>query len=556
MNMKFTAFIIISVIIEYMNGYEVEETPNSECDQRSEVINGKSYTYCCINCHKIYEGDMVLSGSCCDDNRRRLNPLRTPRNNYWPNGYIPYEIDPSLPNQARVTDAVNYWNTHTNIRLAPRSGETDYVLFQPSTGCSSAVGKIGGRQTINLASGCSTGNNIHEIGHALGMYHTQSREDRNDYVTINFGNIIPGRQHNFNQVNDVADDCLRYDYGSIMHYPRTAFSSNGQDTIVPKQSGVSIGQRDDLSVVDIGCIDSKYSPCRVALFEHGDFSGREYSPFGSNDYTHGELIDLEFVNDDVSSMKIEADKDTKCIVELFEHGDYTGWRAEIVADNSQSESINTFTYTLGQLQGYGVVNDQVSAMKVNHVSSCTVTLYQHDFYVGNRYGPYSIGDYTFNHLQVRGFTNDDVTSLRIDVLSGEVCIIELFQHGDYSGWKATITTSSSQQYPLTSLLSLGFVNDDMSSMKISAQPESSSAKKIYYDDFMDQLDPGMNDGMYQVHDVNNNNSKRIITLDNPVLIYIIMLLAVLLLIGLSCYNYNKKYEKYSAIQYQTDSSEV
>ena len=44
------------------------------------------------------------------------------------------------------------------------------------------MGRRGNRQDITLGAGCTVGNCIHEIGHAVGLWHEQSREDRDAFL--------------------------------------------------------------------------------------------------------------------------------------------------------------------------------------------------------------------------------------------------------------------------------------------------------------------------------------------------------------------------------------
>jgi hypothetical protein len=67
----------------------------------------------------------------------------------------------------------------------------------------------------------------------------------------------------FNQHITDGDDLGGYDYGSIMHYPRTAFSRNGLDTIVPTNATAVIGQRNGLSADDIAGVQILYPSCGV-----------------------------------------------------------------------------------------------------------------------------------------------------------------------------------------------------------------------------------------------------------------------------------------------------
>ena len=69
------------------------------------------------------------------------------------------------------------------------SDEEDGISINPHAGCSSSVGRQGGIQSLSLkyddTGRCdSMATIMHEFMHALGVHHTQSRPDRDHYVTI------------------------------------------------------------------------------------------------------------------------------------------------------------------------------------------------------------------------------------------------------------------------------------------------------------------------------------------------------------------------------------
>ena len=57
--------------------------------------------------------------------------------------------------------------------------------------CAAGLGK--GKPTpVIMTEACLVGNMMHELMHTIGIYHEQSRNDRDDYVTINNDNVKPG----------------------------------------------------------------------------------------------------------------------------------------------------------------------------------------------------------------------------------------------------------------------------------------------------------------------------------------------------------------------------
>ncbi|KPP56950.1 hypothetical protein Z043_125384 [Scleropages formosus] len=155
------------------------------------------------------------------------------------------------------------FSSRTCIRFKERQRERDFVSIQSMRGCWSFVGRRGGSQTVSLQQrGCVYFHVVqHELLHALGFNHEQTRSDRDKHVRIIYENVIRGQEHNFRRI-DTNNLKTPYDYNSVMHYGRFAFSRNGQATIVPiPNSNVAIGRAMEMSPNDVLRINRLYQ-CR------------------------------------------------------------------------------------------------------------------------------------------------------------------------------------------------------------------------------------------------------------------------------------------------------
>jgi len=192
------------------------------------------------------EGDMLVPQT--DLIMKNGLPTQSSR---WPNGVVPYEIRGNFNarDMATIENAIGEYHRRTCIRFVKRSSERDYISIRgDNSGCWSSVGRVGGKQEVNLQSpGCLSrpGTAMHELMHALGFLHEQNRMERDGYVAIQYNNVQSSAMNNFEKAARTEAFGVPYDYGSVMHYSKNAFSINGQPTIlamvstmVPKVSWV------------------------------------------------------------------------------------------------------------------------------------------------------------------------------------------------------------------------------------------------------------------------------------------------------------------------------
>ena len=223
----------------------------------------------------------------------------------WPRLTISYCVEPGEPGlEATVQSAIRALEQQTSFRFSrtafdqnARRGCSSCAqgcirFIRPplcdSGRCSAPVGWLGPStpSTVYIAARCELGNILHELGHALGLYHEHNRWDRGRYVNVNWEFVKRSNARQSAQRAECykggpvftaqylaekefkplelwkADQYGSYDPYSIMHYPVGPGTpldlTTAGSTFPPDPSGLFIGQRVRLSPTDVAMLRHMY----------------------------------------------------------------------------------------------------------------------------------------------------------------------------------------------------------------------------------------------------------------------------------------------------------
>ena len=256
-----------------LNVFYAPRTPLSPPVFKTALLHGKQISYEVKNGLAIYQGDMVLGTAADVASAASTGPaaagslkeMRPKSLTFAPNFFASTGLWPVVNGVARVpytitnvttanTNNINAAIAEANTQLAgvlqwEPANASDVNLvnfdFDPSnlTGaCEAFVGMVGMTQTIGGSINCTTTTILHEMGHAMGLYHEQSRADRDTYVNFMEQNIDKPNHLDFDIVGSGSVDSGLYNYASIMEYGPFSFNKDGvSPTLETIPAGMVLG---------------------------------------------------------------------------------------------------------------------------------------------------------------------------------------------------------------------------------------------------------------------------------------------------------------------------
>ncbi len=117
----------------------------------------------------------------------------------------------------------------------------------------------------------------------------------------------------------------------------------------------------------------------------------------------------------------------------------------------------TGNYTLSQLQNLGILNDDISSLRVT-------SGYQVELFADNNFAGTSVVITADNSCLVANSFNDLTSSLKISPI-GAISAVTVYKDCNYGGYAVTLAPGN---YTLSQIQALGILNEDISSLKVNS----------------------------------------------------------------------------------------
>ena len=282
----------------------------------------------------------------------------------WPDGIVYYQIDPMYNEREQriILGAMQEYERRTCLRFKEASWpKRRLYILDNNRGFSSFVGKqkplFSTKQEFSLerTAGLIHSTVLHELGHAIGLWHEQSRPDRDHYIDLHKENIARDALGNFSKrfYSDYHGE--PYDYASIMHYESTAFSINRLETITVSneelfqlQGRPWLGFARNLSAIDVRQVNKFYG-CYVPKSGDGDLSVKVLQA-GSFRTPGHYYVCVSAIDSDKNKKKKCTDKDRVSTTK-------PNWDEELLFKQKKDRKFYSFEIEVLWSKGYFKFND-------------------------------------------------------------------------------------------------------------------------------------------------------------------------------------------------------
>ncbi|WP_158996601.1 M12 family metallopeptidase [Pigmentibacter ruber] len=222
---------------------------------------------------------ICFSGNAYYSEERNIIQKSAPveQTSFWPSGIVYYIIDDvfTMEDKEKIRHAMDEISSiNERIRFEPRedqiygcssfppkcygyanANQPNYIHIVKNGWCWSYVGMIGGKQELSLGFSntktCLThGTILHELMHALGFHHEQSRFDRDQFINIDDSNIEDDDKKNFKKNEQHTTRFGEYDFQSIMHYGSYDCAKDTKKPVLSKKDGSLLTKNYKLSEED------------------------------------------------------------------------------------------------------------------------------------------------------------------------------------------------------------------------------------------------------------------------------------------------------------------